>query len=65
MIPLIKNSTDTLVEKFGEMADTGKSYDLFGYTHSLSLASNMHPLISVVNGRSLQDYHLPLSCTIL
>ena len=40
MIPLIKNSTDTLVEKFGEMAESGRSYELFRYTRSVSLASN-------------------------
>ena len=29
MVPLVKNSTDTLVEKLGEFAESGRSVDVY------------------------------------
>ena len=29
MVPLVKNSTDTLIEKLGEFAESGKSVDVY------------------------------------
>jgi len=36
MVPLMMNSCETLVEKLGEYAESGKSVDVFGYVCTLS-----------------------------
>jgi len=37
MVPLVKNSCDTLVENLGEVAESGKSVDVFRYACAVFL----------------------------
>jgi len=53
MVPLVKNSSDTLVEKLGEYAESGKSLDVFRTYGSFT----METILAVAFGRVIDLQH--------
>ena len=47
MVPLLKRSTDTLVEKMREFAISGKSMEVFRYNYSLIVRAVSNMLLFV------------------
>jgi len=58
MVPLVKNSCDTLVENLGEVAESGKSVDVFSkyssFTMETILATAFGRVIDIQRGEGDQ-----------